>query len=110
MADEKETIDAEVVNEETKEENKETNNSGFDKSSLEDLIKTVDNLPLWAKVILALPAVDIVWVLYRLLKSILKNNTTGIVIAVILLVIGFPFLWLIDILCIAFNGKVWWID
>ena len=70
----------------------------------------MEGLPIWAKIVLAIPFLDIVWVAYRLLKSIDKGNVLGIVLAIVLIVVGVPFLWLIDILCIIFMKKVWWLD
>ncbi len=99
--------------EETKTEivdDKKKNNKNNSNDSLDELIKVMDNLPQWAKIILALPFLDIVWNIYRLLKSISKNNTVGIVVAVIILFVGVPFMWLIDIICIAYNNHVWWLD
>ena len=77
---------------------------------MKDLIKTIDNLPKLIKLILAIPALDIIWVVYRLMRSLVKNNTLGVVIAVVLIIVGLPWLWLIDLICIALNDKVWWID
>ncbi len=77
---------------------------------MQNLISAIDNLPMIVKIILALPGVDIVWVIYRLVKSIVKENVVGIVIAVLAIAIGLPWLWLIDILCLIVMGKVWWID
>ena len=99
--------------EETKTEivdDKKKDNRNNSNDSLDELIKVMDNLPQWAKIILALPFLDIVWNIYRLLKSISKNNTVGIVVAVIILFVGVPFVWLIDIICIAYNNHVWWLD
>lgn len=99
--------------EETKTEivdDKKKKNKNNSNDSLDELIKVMDNLPQWAKIILALPFLDIVWNIYRLLKSISKNNTVGIVVAVIILFVGVPFVWLIDIICIAYNNHVWWLD
>ena len=77
---------------------------------MSDIIKAIDDLPLWLKIVLALPGIDIVWVVYRIIKSASKQNVIGILIGVLLIVIWIPFLWLIDILCLAFIGKVFWID
>lgn len=99
--------------EETKTEivdDKKKDNKNNSNDSLDELIKVMDNLPQWVKIILALPFLDIVWNIYRLLKSISKNNTVGIVVAVIILFVGVPFVWLIDIICIAYNNHVWWLD
>lgn len=77
---------------------------------MRDLIKAIDNLPKLVKLILAIPMLDIVWVVYRLLRSLDKKNTLGIVLAIVLIIVGIPFLWVIDIICIALNDKVWWLD
>ena len=75
---------------------------------MKDLIKAIDELPLLIKVILAIPALDIVWGIYRICRSVDKNNTAGIVVSVILLFV--PFMWLVDILMILMKGNVWCLD
>lgn len=77
---------------------------------MKEFIKTFDELNLVIKIILALPVLDIIWVVYRLIKSIDQNNTLGIVLAVLLLIFGFPFLWLIDIITLAISNKVLWFE
>ncbi len=77
---------------------------------MKDIVKTFDNLPLLIKLILALPALDIVWNIIRVCRSLAKNNNVNAIIAVILVVVGIPFMWLIDIICIVLNGKIWWLD
>ena len=76
--------------------------------NLNELIKSFDNLPKIVKLILAIPALDIIWVIYRIVKSVRDNNMLGIILGVILLFVGFPFLWLIDIICIIMKDTVWW--
>lgn len=77
---------------------------------MKSIIKALHDLPMLVKVILALPALDVVWVVYRLLRSLDKNNILGVVIAVLAIFVGLPWLWLVDILCIVLKGDVWWID
>lgn len=77
---------------------------------MKSLIKSFDNLTLIVKIIFALPLLDILWVVYRLIRSIVHNNVLGIVLAVLLIVIGLPFLWLVDIITLIVSGKVIWID
>ncbi len=76
--------------------------------NLPALIKSFDDLPQVVKLILAIPALDIVWVIYRILRSVNENNALGIIVGAILLFVGVPFLWLIDIVCILMKGTVWW--
>ena len=77
---------------------------------MKDLIKSSDNLPKLIKLILAIPALDIIWVVYRLMRSLVKKNTLGVLIAAVLIIVGLPWLWVIDLICIALNDKVWWLD
>lgn len=77
---------------------------------MKNFVDAMEKLPLWLKIVLALPALDIVWVIYRLAKSIDKNNTIGIVFAIVLIIIGIPFLWLIDIITLLISNYVLWID
>ena len=77
---------------------------------MKNFLKAMEDLPLVVKVILAIPMLDIVWVVYRLCRSIDKQSNFGILLAVLLIFIGIPFLWLIDIITILVKGNVWWID
>ncbi len=76
--------------------------------NLNELIRSFDNLPKIVKLILAIPALDIIWVIYRIIKSVNDNNMLGIILGVVLLFVGVPFLWLIDIICIIMKDTVWW--
>ncbi|MDY0345866.1 MAG: hypothetical protein RBR44_04870 [Bacilli bacterium] len=73
-------------------------------------VKAMDDLPMIVKFILALPALDIVWVIYRIIKSYAKGNMLGVVLGVVLVIVGLPFLWLIDMIFIVLKGQVFWID
>lgn len=73
-------------------------------------VQWMDNNPKLLKVILALPFLEIVWVIYRLVKSLAKKDMLGVVVAVLLLVFGWAFLWLVDIITIVLWDKVIWFD
>jgi hypothetical protein len=77
---------------------------------MKDFISAMDNLPMWAKILLAIPMLDVVWVVYRLCKSIESKNTLNILLAVILIVIGIPFLWIVDIISLILTDKVLWLE
>ena len=77
---------------------------------MKSIIKTMDKLPKLIKLILAIPALDVIWMLYRICRSLDKNNMVGVILGIVLIFVGLPFMWLIDILCILFKDKVWWID
>ena len=69
-------------------------------------VKAVDGLPWIIKLILALPGIDFVYGIYRLIKGLNKNDIV-LVIAGIIWIIGGPvILWLIDIITVILNKKV----
>lgn len=77
---------------------------------MKDLVRAFDSLPKWAKVILALPFLDIVWAFYRLCRSIGKGNVLGIVLAIVMLIVCPILFWILDIITIVLMDKVLWID
>ena len=76
---------------------------------MKDIIKTFDELPFIVKLILCIPVLDIVWNIYRLIKSIDANNVVGIILAIIFLLPGATIVWLIDLICVLVNKKIWWL-
>ncbi len=77
---------------------------------MQQFVSAMDKMPKLVKILLAIPFLDIIWVIYRLCHSIAKNNVLGIVLAVVLIIVGIPFLWLVDIITLAVSDKVLWID
>ena len=76
---------------------------------MEDFLKVIDELPFIVKVILCIPMLDIVWNIYRLIKSLDANNNVGIILSIILLIVGIPVVWLFDLICVLMNKKIWWV-
>lgn len=76
------------------------------------LTKTFDDLPKLVKIILALPFLDIVWMVYRLIRSLEHGNMVGVLLAVLLLIFGgiLPWFWIVDLITIVVSDKVIWID
>lgn len=77
---------------------------------MSQFLNAIDGLPKIAKILLALPFLDIVWVIYRLCKSLDKKNTLGIVLGIVLIIVGIPFLWLVDMITLALKDSVIWLD
>lgn len=77
---------------------------------MKSFIKAMDNLPLFVKLILCIPAVAVIWWVYRIIKSLANDNGVGVVIGIVLLIVGIPFMWLVDLICIILKGNVYWID
>ena len=75
---------------------------------MKELIKILDildNLPMIAKIIIAIPMLDIIWVAYRVIRALDEKDTAALVVAIIMFFI--PITWIIDIACIVLNGKIW---
>ena len=72
-------------------------------------LEIYDSMPLWAKVLLcflwAIPAG-----LYRFSKSVLADNTIGMVLAIVLTLVGGEILWVIDLISLIVKGKLYWLD
>lgn len=41
---------------------------------MKELIQSMENLPILIKIILAIPALDIVWGIYRLCRGVIANT------------------------------------
>ena len=72
--------------------------------------KGLEALPLWVKIILALPGLDIIWMIHRAFRSYKAKNVFGVVLAIVFIFIGLPFVWLIHIITLLVSGKVFWIN
>ncbi len=63
-------------------------------------VKWMDDASFWVKFLLALPVLDIVWAVYRIVKGCTSKNWL-LLVAGILWIIPFGFIsWLIDLACI----------
>jgi hypothetical protein len=62
-----------------------------------DLIKAFDELPLIAKIIFALPFLNIVWAVYRIIKGACTNNITMLVVGIVWIVLGASICWILDL-------------
>lgn len=74
---------------------------------MKDLIKALDNLSWVVKLILCIPLLDVIWTVYRLLRSLEAKNALGIVLSIVLFFFA-PFVWLVDLICVILNKQVWW--
>ena len=64
------------------------------------IIKAIDELPWILKLILAIPALDIVWAIYRIIKGVTTDNLFLLVVGILWIVPGIAFGWIIDIISI----------
>ena len=77
---------------------------------MKQLIKAMDELPFILKLVLCIPALDIAWSVYKICRSLDKKNVLGIVLGVLTIFPGAVFIWIIDMITVLMNKKVWWID
>ena len=77
---------------------------------MKQFVDMMDNLPLVIKLILCIPAIAVIWWVYRIVKSLSKENTFGVIIGIVLLIVGIPFMWLVDLICILLKGNIVWVD
>lgn len=73
-------------------------------------LKWMDGNPKWLKVILAIPMLQIVWGIYRVVKAIKKKNILFIIIGILLIVPGAALVWLVDMITLIVMDKILWIE
>ena len=64
---------------------------------MKDLIKAMDKLPLIVKLILCIPALDIVWAIYRIVKGVSQKNGMLILVGIIWVIGGCTITWIWDL-------------
>lgn len=69
----------------------------FRRNEMKDLIKSFDNLPWIAKIILCIPVLDIVWAIYRIIKGVANNDAVLIIVGIIWVIGGCTITWVWDL-------------
>ncbi len=77
---------------------------------MQELIDTIDKQSVLVKIIFALPILDIIWAIYRICRSAVKNDILGIILGILMIFIGASIWWIVDIISILVVGHVLWID
>ena len=70
-----------------------------------ELIKAIDNLPKIVKIIFALPFLDIIWAIYRIVKGAVNSNIVTLVAGIVWIIIGSSICWILDIVFIALDKQ-----
>lgn len=73
-----------------------------------DMIKWFESAPVWLKVIFALPGLDIIWAIFRIVKGAVKGKIGLVVVGILWLILGWAILWIIDIVTILINKHPIW--
>ena len=71
---------------------------------MNELLKAVDEMPLIVKVILCLPCVDVFYGICRIVKGAVKNDLVWIVLAILTVVLGAFFIWILDLIWVLTKG------
>lgn len=71
---------------------------------LNELLDSVDKLPLIIKVILCIPAIEIFYGICRIIKGVVKNDGLWILLAILTVFPGAFFMWILDLLWVLVKG------
>ena len=61
------------------------------------LIKSFDELPLILQIIFALPVLDIIWAIYRIVKGAAYGNVLTLIAGIVWIVAGATICWVLDL-------------
>ena len=64
----------------------------------------VDELPYIVKLLLCIPALNIVWALYRIIKGATEQNIVVLVIGIVWIIGAISIGWLIDLISLLILG------
>ena len=68
------------------------------------IVSQFENLPWIVKLILALPGLDLVWAIFRIIKGLTTNNLLLLIIGILWIAPGVAFGWIIDLVGILLTG------
>ena len=71
---------------------------------MQELIRTVNGLPLIAKVILCIPVLDKFYSICRVVQGIAKGDVLWIVLGVLTVIPGAFFMWIVDLIWVLLKG------
>lgn len=67
---------------------------------MKSFVKWMDNCPIWLKIIFALPGLDLIWAIYRVVKGAARGNVGLIIAGILWIILGWAILWVIDLVSI----------
>lgn len=70
-----------------------------------EFIKAFDNLPKIAKIIFALPFLNIIWAIYRIVKGACTENSTMLIVGIIWIVFGCTLTWVLDLVFLLMDKQ-----
>lgn len=72
---------------------------------MKQLVDELNGLPLIIKVILCIPAVDIVWGIARICKGLADKNLLFTILGILTVFPGAAFIWIIDLILVLLRGR-----
>ncbi len=72
---------------------------------MNDFIKAMDDLPWIVKIILCIPALDIIWAVYRIIKGVAQKNTVILIFGILWIIPGSFICWILDLFTTLFSGR-----
>lgn len=67
---------------------------------MKGMVKWFENAPIWLKIIFALPGLDIIWAVFRIVKGAAYGKIGLILVGILWILLGWAILWIIDIVSI----------
>lgn len=79
---------------------------------MQNFIKTVNGWPLIVKLLLCIPMVEIFYGVCRIINQVTKSkiNVLYLVLAILTVVPGAAFMWIIDLIWVLFKGRAFLLD
>lgn len=72
---------------------------------MKQLVDELNGLPLIIKVILCIPAVDIVWGIARICKGLADKNLLFTFLGILTVFPGAAFIWIVDLILVLLRGR-----
>ena len=73
---------------------------------MKGFVKAMDKLPWIVKLILCIPALDIIWAIYRIVKGAATGNVLTLVVGILWIVPGAVICWLVDLISVIVYKRV----
>lgn len=75
---------------------------------MKGLVKWFEDAPVWLKVIFALPGLDIIWAVFRIVKGAVQGKIGLVLVGILWILLGWAILWIIDIVTIVIKKHPIW--
>ena len=75
---------------------------------MKGLVKWFEDAPLWLKVVFALPFLDIIWAVFRIVKGVVKGKISLVLIGILWILLGWGILWVIDLVSVIIKKHPIW--